>query len=74
MITGFSISGKVLSYNEPVPNVSVFLHQGDRKIVDKSKGALSSIVTDSQGAYKFTKIPAGQYQIVAQYSESQSKF
>ena len=35
VITGFSISGKILSYNEPVPNIRVYLHNGDVRISDK---------------------------------------
>jgi hypothetical protein len=28
LITGFSVTGSVLSYNEPMPNVNVYLYAG----------------------------------------------
>ncbi|CDW74259.1 nodal modulator 1-like [Stylonychia lemnae] len=74
VISGFSVSGKILNYNDPMPNVSVYIHQGDQKIQEKAKDALKSVKTDPQGVYKFTDIQSGSYQVVAVYSENQSKF
>ena len=74
LITGFSIKGKVLSYQDPMPNVNVYLHSGDTQISEKSKHFLQVTETDPQGVYHFTNIPVGHYQVVAVYSENQSKF
>jgi hypothetical protein len=70
LITGFSISGTVLSYNDPMPNVNVYLHPIDAAITDKSKNALQQSETNPQGIYKFTNVPLGRYQVVASYNEN----
>jgi hypothetical protein len=70
LISGFSITGQILSYNDPMPNVNVYLHSGDAKITEKGKNFLKNVATDPKGIYKFTDIQQGTYQIVAVYSEN----
>lgn len=69
-VTGYSISGQVLSYNEAMPNVKVYLHAGTGKIADKSSNSLKKTETDPQGAYRFVNIPCGEYQVVSTYAEN----
>lgn len=40
LITGFSITGHVLSYQDPMPNVKVYLHAHDSDIKEKNKNFL----------------------------------
>ena len=61
LITGFSISGRVLSYNDPVPNVSIFLHNNEAHITDKAKNSLRQTTTNSNGDYKFSNVAIGDY-------------
>jgi len=46
LISGFSVSGKILNYNDPMPNVNVYIHQGEQKINEKVKDALKAVKTD----------------------------
>jgi hypothetical protein len=74
LVTGYTIEGQVLSYNEAMPNVKVYLHPGKTAIADKSKNFLKQAESDPQGAYRFQNIPSGTYQVVSTYAENQSKF
>lgn len=57
-----------------MPNVVVYLHNGDVQITEKSKNYLQTATTDSKGKYSFKNVQLGHYQVVAVYSENQSKF
>lgn len=50
------ITGSVVSYNDPMPGVNVYLHSGDAKVSEKAKNFLKHAVTDPKGKYKFTNI------------------
>jgi hypothetical protein len=68
-VTGFTISGQVLSYTDPMSNVNVYLYKANDNIEQSGKGALQSTETDGQGTYKFANIPSGgSYKIAAHYS------
>ena len=42
LITGYSISGSVLSYNDPMPNVGVFLYTGEPSSFTKESKPINS--------------------------------
>lgn len=66
-ISGFAVSGKAVSYDEDLADVTV-------KIFNKANKELGSTVTNSKGEYKFTNIPSGVYTLRASIDDTKVKF
>ena len=86
VISGYSIIGKTLSYEQALSGVQVFLYSGsedlkaDSSITDhplKGKSKLKVIKKTSsniRGVYEFSDTPNGQYTLAASIKDTHQKF
>ncbi|KAL6255181.1 hypothetical protein P5V15_013514 [Pogonomyrmex californicus] len=83
VVSGYDVSGKVTSENEPVAGVSFILfgngvaEKCETTPVDKnfeSKKPLCHVISDSAGKFVFPSLSPGDYKLVPHYAGIQTKF
>ncbi|XP_025074789.1 nodal modulator 3 [Pogonomyrmex barbatus] len=83
VVSGYDVSGKVTSENEPVAGVSFILfgngvaEKCETTPVDKnfeSKKPLCHVISDSAGKFVFPSLSPGDYKLVPHYAGVQTKF
>eukprot|EP00741_Cyanophora_paradoxa_P017414 tig00020965_g16823.t1 len=85
LVSGFDVSGKVVSNNEPMTGVEVFLYSDKGAAIEgcaapsspgpiAGKKAVCVAKSDASGKYAFSSVPCGQYSVAARYSSAYTNF